>query len=1024
MATAFLPPILHSPFGKAFNSNVCSSQSRDQLQVDSLKWDGTRFISGTKPGRIVSMPTPTPVTPHKLDENDPLEGTDEALTPSKRRAQSLTIEAFPAFEDMHAMPPSDPPRAGMGPRRQHRSSSQSWTWPQNPSGVRMEDTPEQAIVTPTAGHGVPFTAVPMEASLGQTPQKFKRWAETFRGRRRTSGRMEPKETGDADVIATLRGLPISRHQTRTSNASSRFVNTIKTASFSNDSMSILQRQQMSQLSDHRLRSSEPRSSVDSRRPSSVLSADEAAPRRAIKRRQFLNELLGTEEQYVLDLKALHNLFSTLLASTPSVTSQLRTSIQRNVTEMLHLHEQIVNDLHRCGLRAALRGWKHPAQSETKPIPKWQSVNVPISQALAAKLRRGLVSPDTRTPSLTRPELAADPEEAAEAASILGQHVASFFIYEEYCAKYEQMAQELANSHKMVPQWQVFEAGLEALANSVAALDQREGDGKKGLMAADLLIKPVQRICRYPLLLGDLYRHTPVIDCPKSHAELESSLSLLRDAVREINMVANDPRAREQIQRRWLLQERLDFGKSRLTSAKFRMLGSAVNCGVLHVVYRTNSGIRGRYMMSLLFQDFLLVAKPVGQGKFEVVATIYLADAKVVSTEDGRGLQCYNALFSWKIVFDSDGQLHELLFSACSATEQEQWLEGIDRGRRLLSADTRCQPPTINLPTTTLLDLNPLGPAFSQVGLTRRISIQRAATVGSRIPICPVIIKNTHKPHDSQDSRSNPVAQAINRSQSLLTTHRTIILAPKRSERVRLEQSLADVWTHDTLPYPGMALSRGGSMIRASAGSLVRKLSLVSIHAPFSKRSVSGNTHFVSYGVGHGYEKTPANNLDVDHPYMSEFPTLLDPLRHDLVLHDIHDETESAGHTDDSANSLISTALPPLRSHRRRLSAQALRVKAKRDRKRTGIHHLHRRGASRSEAEDEQGWMERKMVEQGLRGKIKGMGKDRVGRKGIGKGKGRGIEKEKGKGTRWTKPLETLVGLSADGWRGLVYSSRS
>jgi hypothetical protein len=43
---------------------------------------------------------------------------------------------------------------------------------------------------------------------------------------------------------------------------------------------------------------------------------------------------------------------------------------------------------------------------------------------------------------------------------------------------------------------------------------------------------------------------------------------------------------------------------------------------------------------------------------------------------------------------------------------------------------------------------------------------------------------------------------------------------------------------DKLPYPGMATSRSGQIIRASAGSLVRKLSLASMHGPFTRRSMS------------------------------------------------------------------------------------------------------------------------------------------------------------------------------------------
>ena len=79
---------------------------------------------------------------------------------------------------------------------------------------------------------------------------------------------------------------------------------------------------------------------------------------------------------------------------------------------------------------------------------------------------------------------------------------------------------------------------------------------------------------------------------------------------------------------------------------------------------------------------------------------------------------------------------------------------------------------------------------------------------------------------------------INRSQSHVTTNRITVLAPKRAERARLESILGDVWTKDKLPHPGMIASRGGQILRASAGSLVRKLSLASIHGPFSRRSAS------------------------------------------------------------------------------------------------------------------------------------------------------------------------------------------
>jgi hypothetical protein len=50
--------------------------------------------------------------------------------------------------------------------------------------------------------------------------------------------------------------------------------------------------------------------------------------------------------------------------------------------------------------------------------------------------------------------------------------------------------------------------------------------------------------------------------------------------------------------------------------------------------------------------------------------------------------------------------------------------------------------------------------------------------------------------------------------------------------------LEDVWTKDVLPFPGMSSRRVESQIRASANSMMRKLSMASIASNFSRRSPS------------------------------------------------------------------------------------------------------------------------------------------------------------------------------------------
>lgn len=81
---------------------------------------------------------------------------------------------------------------------------------------------------------------------------------------------------------------------------------------------------------------------------------------------------------------------------------------------------------------------------------------------------------------------------------------------------------------------------------------------------------------------------------------------------------------------------------------------------------------------------------------------------------------------------------------------------------------------------------------------------------------------------------------INRSQSLLAPKgRVPVLAPSRGDRARLEVLLSDVWTREVLPFPGVTVrARNEHLIRTSAHSMIRKLSVTSIASQFTKRSAS------------------------------------------------------------------------------------------------------------------------------------------------------------------------------------------
>ncbi|KAG6003070.1 hypothetical protein E4U43_000977 [Claviceps pusilla] len=544
----------------------------------------------------------------------------------------------------------------------------------------------------------------------------------------------------------------STHRKSLSDSSFRFVSAVRSASTSfaesRTETALSQCQSQVDFEVEALKVPGP-SFDDDNSTSSPRKVDCGSIERALQRRKILHELIYTEKSYL----------------------GLRRSVNQNLCEILQLHEEILSEVGRAILQSNDEELGQPCSAQfANPVLAKQEC-LDDSEPTCRGIEQA-THIDLATGSLAGPQVVAD------VSRVFEKKMSRFFVYEEYGAKYDMLVQDIALVDQVLPGWEWNQRGLEALSVLLHSSNVPDCHSRRASTLKDLLVKPIQRICKYPLLFEELLKYTPALDCPNAHMAASSVLSRFREANFEINRVTNDPYMTTVLARTWLLQDRLVFPN----------------------------------------MNFDSVSKDRG--------------LRVEDADNGRGLQCHSAPFSWKVVFESNQRLFEIIMTACSLKEELEW-------RSRLSSPPMIQKLEL-CPACPFLDLNitSLGAIASSktTPAKARLSTRRATTSCPKPPLCQVILKNTSEHAPSYVSNTTPLS--ISRSQSLLSTKsRVSILSPPRTDRVRLETLLADVWSREILPFPGVPTRvRGENFVRTSASTVMRKLSVMSIANSLARKT--------------------------------------------------------------------------------------------------------------------------------------------------------------------------------------------
>jgi hypothetical protein len=353
-------------------------------------------------------------------------------------------------------------------------------------------------------------------------------------------------------------------------------------------------------------------------------------------------------------------------------------------------------------------------------------------------------------------------------------------------------------------------------------------------------KPIQRVPRYELLFSELCKLTPACDDPSSHGTMESVRVQIGLVCRHVNDARQHPARTKALEATWRVVERLKFSNQLPRSVYLRLLGEVQLCGCLFVAYRGQVEIQGFYMICILFETTLLLAtiNDNESSRYSIIAGIPLASLTMQDCSSVIGLQCHHAPHSWKLTFERDNRHYELIQVACSAAEASAWRAHIASGiDHAVSAVARGRANILELQSPLMEDIKSIEEINEEKGLQRYSSLRHASTRSNRSDQHHVIITNTQTYSETVETSSQSSLRLL-RSHSSAVPSRTQTLAPRRSDRHRLEKVLVDVWSRDLLPYPG--LTRKTDPFRASANHVMRKFSMASITSNFSssKRSVS------------------------------------------------------------------------------------------------------------------------------------------------------------------------------------------
>ncbi|RCI01787.1 hypothetical protein CU098_010211 [Rhizopus stolonifer] len=244
-------------------------------------------------------------------------------------------------------------------------------------------------------------------------------------------------------------------------------------------------------------------------------------------------------------------------------------------------------------------------------------------------------------------------------------ISQFSLYKYYCDLHAE-AWTLFSEYRDRPEWSGFLKDCVMLDSCFIpfTLASNSLSQPKKLQFEDYLIKPVQRICRYHLLVKEIIRY---ISPQTAEYDLWSAvLNEMQDIVSEIDHLKQQRDMKERTNR---FIERLD-SDWRISRRHVAQLGNLLIAGAIEVTYSAlgQSVSKPRYLGCFVFNTYMIMVRPKKVISYEPKHwfPLHLADFEDLANIEGQREHS----------FVVKCRKHTFAFSASCSQEKQVWVKKI------------------------------------------------------------------------------------------------------------------------------------------------------------------------------------------------------------------------------------------------------------------------------------------------------------------------------------------------------------